>query len=521
MAPPAHDRPGRGLWLAALSVTVAMVALHVWLWFHAGAFCGDEVQVINLAQTPLTQMARDSFPVLLPVLVSGWIGAGLADSDPHLRLLGLVVGLGIVGTLWLPAWATRRTPPILSLILFGLNGTAIYWTGYLRAYGLGSLLMLLALAAMIFLLEKPTWWRAGLLAFVAALSVQALYHNVVFFASICLAGWLICWRRQDRPAALKIFAAAMVAALSLLPYLGCVWRWQRAAAAIRPGFSFKAVLDNFNTMLAFPLPQYVWIWALLGLTMALVAIVSFLRSSPAVPRPEKGLTEPEARVFAGIIIVLSLAGYFVFLRFAALITSPWYFLPPMALAAASFDVGICLSNLPRLVRTVVYGILIGTAGLALPFAIRDLNCRFSNMNLVANRLTKEASPQDYIVVTPWHLGISFDRYYRGTAEWDTLPPLADHSTYRFDLLPSGAEKDRANQLVLDRIARVLQTGHRVWVVGWMSVPAPGRSAATAEGRFIAEHSQSFEAVDLKIKGPTSDYENAVLLLASGVKKSSP
>ncbi len=510
-------------WLAAALTTVALVGLHFYLLFHAGAFCGDEVQVINLAGThSLSAMTHDSFPVLLPLLVSGWTALGLAGSDFNLRLLGLLIGWGIVGALWLLAWTARRAPPLLSLIFFGLNGTAIFWTGYLRAYALGSLLLLLALAAMIYLLERPTWRRAGILSVAAALSVQALYHNAVFFASISLGGWVVCWLRKDKGAALKIFTAALVAALSLLPYLETVLRWQQATAVIRPGFSFKAALDNFHTVLAFPLPQYVWIWLLLGLTVVALGVLVFFRPPPSSARLENRLTPAELQVFAGTILISSLIGYFVFLYFAALITSPWYFLPLMALAAICFDLGIPVSTLPRLARTVVWGILIGTIGLSVPFAARDLNCRFSNMDLLVNRLMKETSQQDYVVVTPWHLGISFDRYYHGAAAWDTLPPVADHSTYRFDLVPiSATETARANQPVLDRIANTLQSGHRVWIVGWMSVPAPDRAAASAASRFLAEHSQAFEPVDLKIKGQTSDYEDVSLLLASGWKTNSP
>src|ERR1035437_4360270 len=125
-------------WLGAVLITVALAGLHVYLLFHAGGFCGDEVNVINLAGThSLAHMTRDSFPVLLPLLISGWTAVGLAGSDLHLRLLGFLVGLGIVGALGLSAWTARRAPPLLSLTFFGLNGTAIFWTGYLRAYGLG------------------------------------------------------------------------------------------------------------------------------------------------------------------------------------------------------------------------------------------------------------------------------------------------------------------------------------------------------------------------------------------------
>jgi hypothetical protein len=167
-------------------------------------------------------------------------------------------------------------------------------------------------------------------------------------------------------------------------------------------------------------------------------------------------------------------------------------------------------------HTVVWSILIGMVGVAVPFAVRDLNCRYSNMDLAANRLAQEVSPGDYILVTPWYLGISFNRHYHGTVAWDSLPPISDHATYRFDLVPaSAADLAKANQPVLDRASTALQSGHRVWVIGWMRVPPTGRKAASMVARFLAEHSQSFETVDLKITGQTSDYEDVSLLEASG------
>lgn len=505
-------------WLATVLITVAILGLHCFFLFHAGAFCGDEVNVINLAGSDsLAHMTRDSFPILLPLLIRGWTALGLANSDLHLRLLGSLIGLGLPGALWLAAWTARRSPPLISLTLFGLSGTTIFWEVYLRAYGLGSLLILLTLSAMCFMLGKPTWWRTAILSVVAVLSVQALYQNAIFFAGIGLGGWLVCWLRKDKGTALKILVAGLAGVASLLPYWGCVVKWQQSTAVIRPGFSFAAAADNFNTIAAFPLPQYVWVWMLLGLAVLGLGAAAFFRRPPQPVQSDNRMTPAELQVFAGATLLAALVGYFIFLHFAALITSPWYFLPLLAVAASCFDLGLSLAAVPLTFRAVVWGVLIATVGVAIPFAARNLNCRFTNVDLVTKRLMKEISPQDYVVVTPWYLGISFHRYYQGAADWDTLPPVADHSTYRFDLVPTASEMPRASQPVLDRIANTLQAGHRVWIVGLMSVPAPGRRAATEAGRFIAEHSQTFEPLDLKIHGPTSDYEDESLLRASGWK----
>src|ERR1019366_5685145 len=112
---------------------------------------------------------------------------------------------------------------------------------------------------------------------------------------------------------------------------------------------------------------------------------------------------------------------------------------------------------------------------------------------------------DYVVVTPWYLGISFDRYYKGAAVWDTLPPVADHSTYRFDLAQAATENNHASQLVLDRIANTLQSGRRVWIVGLMDIPSPGNHAHSETAHFIADHSQTFKQIDLNTHDRISDY----------------
>lgn len=514
--------PGPG-WFAAGLLTAAIFGLHGWLLFHAGGFWRDEVNVINLSGSrSVAEMAHDSFPVLLPLLIRAWTAIGLAGDDFTLRWLGVLIGGGLAGALWLAAWTGRRVPPLISLTLLGLNGPVIFWGDSLRAYGLGSLLIVATLAATCWLLEKPTWQRAGILAVAAVLSVQALYQNAVLVAAISAGGWLVCGMRKDKSAAWKIFAASATAAISLLPYWNCVTQWGQATDVIRPGFSIRAVLDNFHTVLAFPLPQQVWLWAGLGLAVAGLGAVNFFRPRPAPALVSGRLSPVELTAFAGVILILSLAGYLVFLYFAALISSPWYFLPPAALMASCLDLGIVWAVLPRLARVFLFAILFASAAIAVPFAARYLNCRYTNADCVAQRVGQEAALKDYVLVTPWYLGISFNRYYHGAAAWDTVPPLADHSKHRFDLIPkSEAEKSRAMQPVLDRIAATLQSGHRVWVAGWMSVPPPGHVAASAEGRFLAEHSQSFENIDLHLKGPTSDFEEFSLLLVSGWKTNSP
>ncbi len=205
-------------WVLALMLSLAAIWVHVTFLIHAGAFWRDEVNTINVAgRHSLGDMANDSFPLLMPLVVRGWLACGLGGSDVALRVPGVLIGLGILAALWLAAWAGRRSPPGLSLALFGLNSTTIIYGDSLRAFGLGSMLVVLMMTAMWGFLLKPSWTRTGFLGVTAILSVQALFQNAIFVTAMCTGGWVLCWRRRAWQAAVKILAIGMIAAASLLP----------------------------------------------------------------------------------------------------------------------------------------------------------------------------------------------------------------------------------------------------------------------------------------------------------------
>ncbi len=90
------------------------------------------------------------------------------------------------------------------------------------------------------------------------------------------------------------------------------------------------------------------------------------------------------------------------------------------------------------------------------------------------------APGDYVVVVPWFCGITFGHYLENHVAWDTLPPLADHATHRFDLVKAQLQNTNAILPVLQKISTTLQSGNRVWLLslkGWMDVPEPGTTAA--------------------------------------------
>jgi hypothetical protein len=137
------------------------------------------------------------------------------------------------------------------------------------------------------------------------------------------------------------------------------------------------------------------------------------------------------------------------------------------LAVACFDTG--LPPLPRPLRIALLGVLLATACITVPCAYPLLSSRLTHVDLLARRLAAEAALGDLIVVAPWYCGITFDRYYKGSAAWSTLPPLQDHSLHRYDLLRAQLQNRDAIQPVLGQIAATLQAGNTVWVAGHMHI----------------------------------------------------
>lgn len=161
--------------------------------------------------------------------------------------------------------------------------------------------------------------------------------------------------------------------------------------------------------------------------------------------------------------------------------------------------------------------------------------RQTNIDLIAAELRLHAKPNDLILVHPWYYGISFEWYYHGEAPWTTIPPLEDHRFHRYDLLKAKMQMENPIQPVLDRVASTLQSGHRIWLVGWIPLdgnpppdmrPAPnnqwgwfdeGYSQVWGDktGYFIATHATHGAVVMAPSTNCVNQFENLPVVLVSG------
>jgi hypothetical protein len=514
------------VWLLTAAVTAVAVGLHVWFLLHAGGLWRDEAHLANLAGLGSPrEMSHDSFPVLMPLLLHGWeIFAGKTDFS--LRLLGMFIGLGLPAALWLGAWKFRRTPPLAGLALIALNGTVIVFGDSLRAHGLGALLILLAAFAAVWFLQENSLPRAALWAALSVLSVQTLFHNAIFVFAICAGSWAVCARKKNLRAALAVLLVGVVSAISLLPYLNNFLALNSGSGSLRTGIEWGRLKANFDTAFGFPMEQCRWLWPFFVLVMlaaglaaiflrrknaeenpppkkllplrwslllvAIVAATAFLWFAASPPNrwwifPALALTvfwldgknfateEIDFALFGGVTLLVASAGFAAFLWFAALPTESWYFIPLLALAAGCFETGLPVRGHARAAVLGFSIVTIAVAGVVIFADKKDVNWRFTNVDLLCPRLAAEAAPEDLIVVSPWYCGITFQRYFNGATPWETAPPVSDHSRARYDLVHEQMKKSGVMQPLMARAEKALRAGHRVWLVGMMAVPDAGIS----------------------------------------------
>ena len=141
-------------WIAAALVTLFAVYLHVLFLLSAGGLWRDEVELVHLSLLPSfsevwQNLPHDSCPILMHLAVRAWSAVGFGNADAGLRVLGLYVGLFLLLAFWFASWTMRNGAPLLAVTLAGLNVTIVRAGDSLRAYGLGSALAVLTLAAYL------------------------------------------------------------------------------------------------------------------------------------------------------------------------------------------------------------------------------------------------------------------------------------------------------------------------------------------------------------------------------------
>jgi len=521
-------------WVIGALITVAGVYLH-WVNFRsAGALWRDEAGVVRIATLPTiremwSNVGHESCPILFPALLRTW-SFTVGGADSALRVMGFIVGLLVLGAVWLNGWFFNRSALLVALSLLAVNASVVRWGDSLRAYGLASVLMLLALATGWRFAREPSlkrWLVAGL---VAVISVQYLFQNSFLLLAVCAAAAAVRMRRRDFKNALAALAIGVPAAVSLLPYSAMIREAQDWSVLSQIGFLPPLMWTNLSLAMAPTLAWLRWLW----IALAILAIARcVIRVLPDAAEDDADT----AAFFAGTALIGALICFLIFLRVAKMPTQVWYFLPLTTFAAVCIDAA--LANWPA--RWQFWRCALAILALAcLPGARELIAYRQTNMDLVAYVLRKRADAHDLIIVHPWTFGVSFDRQYSGPTPWTTVPPLADHRFHRYDLFKAKMILENPAQPVCDRIAATLHAGNHVWLIGDVPLsqtpppqiePAPNNPWGWLDdpysdvwgaqiGYFVAIHATEGEVVPIPSSNPVSPLENVQVVSVAGWQETS-
>ena len=548
---------------AALIGTAFSAMLLVLTAINAGPLWRDETVALNLAHmTSLGDIWHnlqfDSCPLLWLLLVRGSGMLGLIDSDMGIRILGLGIGLSFLTSLWLcQRWFGGRAPT-LSIALLGGLPALIFVLGANRAYGLAGCLLVLSFGKIWRVMKSPSKSRILSAGFICLLFVQSIYYGVIFLGAMLAAGVLIAIRRQRWNVAWTMVGIGLVAGASFFIYLPIMHQGSEFLSFwSSPFFEAATLWTGLGNALATPSsgnpdspngPQ-IWIWIGLLLAGAIVAVIMQRTSVRQTPNAEVASrrANPERSdlaLFCVTSMVLGAIGYTGFLLKVQYFMQPWHYVEILILWAISLD-GILNASWPALRPwgLMRIGFLVMMMILNAGPAWAEARTRRSNLDLVAAFLSQNASARDLIVVQDVLEGVTFNRYYRGQAQWLSVPPIDSHEIYRIDLIMAEMNQPEAMSPVLNAISDTLTIGHDVWLVGSIPIerskdtppgptplpPPPSEMPTRLWGgsysywwnrqvaTFLLDHAEQGKAETIATPGPVSHFEDVSVVRFTGYK----
>jgi hypothetical protein len=443
----------------------------------------------------------------------------------------------------------------LSIALLSCLPALVFIVGADRAYGLAGCLLVLSFGAIWRLVESPTRSRIISAGVICLLFVQCVYSDIIFLGAMLVAGALVGLRQHRWEIFWAMAAIGFIGAASLFIYLPIIHRDSEYLALVRsPTFNATNIWDGLRDALGAPSsaspnsangPQ-TWIW--MGLLLAAIIVAVLLQRTgarrPAEPEDHnRGNRDPsDLALFCVTSMALGIIAYTGFLLRLRFSMESWYYVEILILCAISLD-GILTARWPALrpwglLRITFLAVMI-TLNAGPAWA--EAHTRRSNLDLAAAFLSENASPNDLIVVQDAWEGITFNRYYRGQAQWLSVPPLDSHEVHRNDLVMAKMNQADTMTPVLQSITSTLATGHNVWLLGSIpferpkdappgAAPPPPPPSEMPSGwwygaylywwnqqaiALLRDHAQLGKSEAFSVPGPINHFEDVSVLRFSG------
>jgi len=472
---------GRRDWrfIARLLIIVALIVPRCLAYSYAGGLWRDEVHSVDMANFSSSELffalTNDSFPICWQVILRTWI-ALFGNSDESVRLLGTLIGIAVIPAMW---WTARQFGvafPWWMMVLLGLDPSLIVFGGEVRGYGLGIITLLILIGTAWRTLEKPTVFQWFGLTLAALLAVQSSFTNCSLLAATFIACGFVALYRSRYRSCLGFALVGMLAATSMIPYVLYVFPGMSVAKSLFGQVSWTGPMLVFNE-------AYLWggtTRAVLGRALVLIGLLIPLHR--LIVRPgnslEQTVDSQNLALFVPLFFLLGTTAVWSYLLMLGVSTQYWYHLPWLTILALTAELGTELwSRWQPQRQFLIAGIGIVACVLIFRDVAPRVRYQMTTIDSIAHDLGRVVREGDLVVVTPWYIGISFDHYYHGSAEWMNLPDVnrdRRHLGYReligrvMPLPPPVAIRDE-----LEKIEQVLVAGNRVWWVTAIEVSPEG------------------------------------------------
>jgi hypothetical protein len=413
----------------------------------------------------LGNFQHEAFPPLFPLIVRIYTVV-FGSSDTALRIFGFCVGCLVIGAFWVNSRLFRPDVPLVALALTSLNTTFFVWGTTIRGYGLGSAMIVLIFGCLGSLLLAEKRQRFITVALICLFGVQILLYNGVLLIAIAASAIAILLVQRRSKQACVVFTICVVAMLSLLPYVPAYLRARDWNILVRGWPTSYSLWKHFEVALGNPGYSIPALWYAIAVGLIGVFILQFYKN--------RGHQSEQRQLiwFAMLVCALSLAGCYLFLRVLSYTTSVWYYLALTCVVAAALDLlasTLCTSDWLRFIRLGLAAVTLIGAPFADWSAVTE---RQTNVDLAAQTVSERSGSGDLAVVVPWQFGIPFNRYYRGSAPWMTIPNIADHQVHRYDLIKAKMLSANPIDDITEAVRTTLVAGNRVWFVGGLNLPRP-------------------------------------------------
>ncbi len=518
------ERRSRAVRVSVLLGVALTLAAVLWRWRFvaaAGGLWRDEANTLNVACEPTWEAFRtaaryDSFALLWQFLMRAWAWLAGCEGDFAWRWLGFALGVAQLAALWVAARPLGIAAPLCSLLLYGWNPAAITYGSSVRGYGLGAALVCLSLAATLRFAATGSRgaWGAAALASLAAVQTY-LPNGVLLAAAEGVVGLSLALARQGRRA-LALAACTLLMTLSLVGNADWIAYALAVGGIEQRDVAWQSVWRGWLETATTGMPAQAALW---------VAALVLLAASPLSPGAQ-------AWFMGALPLALAAAAFLCYSLYVHSVAKlgglPWYYLAALAMLALCADLALTrIATAKPAAGKAASAVAVLVALLLLPGTWRAAHLRMTNVDQLATLVGQQADAGDLVLVTPWYAGISFQRYYRGAAAWQTVPPLPDHRYHlHLEIRARMQQGDAAIAPLLERVESTLRAGGTVWLVGVPKLPPEGEPAPSlppaGEGRasagpyldaweqrialFLFEHAAQAQALRVAQAVPVSSHE---------------